>query len=55
VDSISKHVANSGKELVNGNFIQNAEQIIAQSDNVEQIKRLMETIPSNILLTATWI
>lgn len=49
-DSIGRLIANCGEELLERQFIQNAEQIMAQNSSVEQVNRLMETLLDNMLL-----
>jgi len=48
IDSISKLIANCGEELAEGQFIQNAEQITAQNNNIKQINQLMEILLDNL-------
>lgn len=47
-DSISRLIANCGKELITGKFIQSVEQITDQNSSVEQANRLMEMLLDNI-------
>ena len=47
-DSISRLIANCGEELTGGQFIQNAEQITAQNNNIKRINQLMEILLDNL-------
>ena len=51
LDSISGLITNCSEELTGGQFIQNAEQIIAQNNNVKRINQLMEILLDNMLLS----